>query len=172
MAAHDIFPLLMEPTHSISLELEVLARHQHPDLTVPVLKALDEIVKASRQETHSITQKSLEFSSHIKSETQHLKERNQNLLSVSSALSSSISSGSGYRDLGSYFWLFRTEWYTFSTSYCQRILVIFDISPSSKGCWQRNQNWFFWWGHWTNGIRQFKGCTGRPTSWNCDANCT
>jgi hypothetical protein len=67
-------------------------------LTVPVLKALDEIVKASRQETHSITQKSLEYSSHIKSETQHLKERNQNLLSGSSALSSSISSGSCYRD--------------------------------------------------------------------------
>lgn len=97
-AAHDILPLLVEPTHSISLELEVLARHQHPDLTVPILKALDEIVKASRQETHSITQESLEYKSHIKSEIQLLKERNEKLLSGFSVVSSSISSGSSYRD--------------------------------------------------------------------------
>lgn len=97
-AAHDILPLLVEPMRSISLELEVLARHQHPGLTVPILKALNEIVKASRQETHSLTQESLEYSSHIKSEIQQLKESNQRLLSRSSAVSSGISSGSCYRD--------------------------------------------------------------------------
>lgn len=87
-AAHDILPLLVEPMRSISLELEVVARHQHPGLTVPILKALNEIVKASRQETHSITQESLEYCSHIKSEIQCLKESNQRLLSRSSVVSS------------------------------------------------------------------------------------
>ncbi|KAH9302064.1 hypothetical protein KI387_013647, partial [Taxus chinensis] len=87
-AVHDILPLLEEPVHSISLELELLARVRHPDLTVPILKALDEIVKALRQETHSIIQESLGFSQHIKSEVEYLKERKQKLQSRSSEFSS------------------------------------------------------------------------------------
>ncbi|KAG5546881.1 hypothetical protein RHGRI_018895 [Rhododendron griersonianum] len=38
--AHKILPLLEEPMRSVSLELEILGRHQHPDLTVPFLKVL------------------------------------------------------------------------------------------------------------------------------------
>ena len=44
------------------------------------------------------------------------------------------------RNLYSDFQLLWTEWYTFSTSNCLGVLVIFNISPSSKGCWQINQN--------------------------------
>ncbi|BAT92712.1 hypothetical protein VIGAN_07152700 [Vigna angularis var. angularis] len=35
---------------SVSMELEILGRHQHPDLTIPFLKAVEEIVKASKRE--------------------------------------------------------------------------------------------------------------------------
>ncbi|XP_072963405.1 uncharacterized protein [Typha angustifolia] len=49
-AARDILPLLEEPMRAISLELEVVGRHEHPHLTVPFLKAVGEISKASRHE--------------------------------------------------------------------------------------------------------------------------
>ncbi|BAT98706.1 hypothetical protein VIGAN_10002600 [Vigna angularis var. angularis] len=48
--AHKILPLLEEPMRSVSMELEILGRHQHPDLTIPFLKAVAEIVKASKHE--------------------------------------------------------------------------------------------------------------------------
>ncbi|XP_014490963.1 TELO2-interacting protein 1 homolog [Vigna radiata var. radiata] len=48
--AHKILPLLEEPMRSVSMELEILGRHQHPDLTIPFLKAVEEIVKASKRE--------------------------------------------------------------------------------------------------------------------------
>ncbi|KAG5536902.1 hypothetical protein RHGRI_024361 [Rhododendron griersonianum] len=38
--AHNILPLLEELMRSVSLELEILGCHQHPDLTVPFLKVL------------------------------------------------------------------------------------------------------------------------------------
>ncbi|KAK9101473.1 hypothetical protein Scep_024903 [Stephania cephalantha] len=37
--ANRILPLLEEPMRSVSMELEILGRHQHPNLTVPFLKA-------------------------------------------------------------------------------------------------------------------------------------
>ncbi|KAK1278661.1 hypothetical protein QJS04_geneDACA017564 [Acorus gramineus] len=37
-AAHKILPLLEEPMRIVSSELEVLGRHQHPDLIIPFLK--------------------------------------------------------------------------------------------------------------------------------------
>ncbi|URE03337.1 BRCA2, helical [Musa troglodytarum] len=36
--ARDILPLLEEPMRAVSSELEVLGRHQHPNLTIPFLK--------------------------------------------------------------------------------------------------------------------------------------
>ncbi|XVE62997.1 hypothetical protein DITRI_Ditri06bG0164600 [Diplodiscus trichospermus] len=47
---HKILPLLEEPMLSVSQELEILGRHKHPDLTIPFLKAVLEIVKASKRE--------------------------------------------------------------------------------------------------------------------------
>lgn len=47
---HKILPLLEEPMRSVSQELEILGRHKHPDLTIPFLKAIAEIVKASKHE--------------------------------------------------------------------------------------------------------------------------
>ncbi|KAK9099457.1 hypothetical protein Syun_026502 [Stephania yunnanensis] len=52
--ANRILPLLEEPMRSVSMELEILGRHQHPNLTVPFLKAVGEIVKASRNEASAM----------------------------------------------------------------------------------------------------------------------
>nr|CAN74887.1 hypothetical protein VITISV_007255 [Vitis vinifera] len=38
--AHKILPLLEEPMRTVSMELEILGRHQHPDLTIPFLKVI------------------------------------------------------------------------------------------------------------------------------------
>ncbi|CAI9088011.1 OLC1v1022238C2 [Oldenlandia corymbosa var. corymbosa] len=48
--AHKILPLLEEPMRAVSSELEILGRRQHPDLTIPFLKAVLEISKASEHE--------------------------------------------------------------------------------------------------------------------------
>ncbi|XP_047335958.1 uncharacterized protein LOC124939537 [Impatiens glandulifera] len=48
--AHKILPLLEEPMLTVTQELEVLGRSQHPNLTIPFLKAVAEIVKASERE--------------------------------------------------------------------------------------------------------------------------
>ncbi|XP_057818002.1 uncharacterized protein LOC131031017 isoform X1 [Cryptomeria japonica] len=98
-AVHDILPLLEEPVRSISLELEILARHRHPDLTVPVLKALDEIVKALRWETNSIIEKTSYYCQHIQSEVECLKERKQKFHSSYSELSLGKPSGSCNKDV-------------------------------------------------------------------------
>ncbi|KAK1588226.1 hypothetical protein Q3G72_021127 [Acer saccharum] len=52
--AYKILPLLEEPMRSISQELEILGRHQHPDLTISFLKAVAEIMKASKKEAYSL----------------------------------------------------------------------------------------------------------------------
>ncbi|GAB2219226.1 hypothetical protein Drorol1_Dr00006858 [Drosera rotundifolia] len=48
--AHKILPLLEEPMRTVSLELEILGRHRHPELTMAFLKAVAEIVKAAKYE--------------------------------------------------------------------------------------------------------------------------
>ncbi|KAL9268509.1 TELO2-interacting protein 1-like protein [Drosera capensis] len=48
--AHKILPLLEEPMRTVSLELEILGRHWHPELTISFLKAVAEIVKAAKHE--------------------------------------------------------------------------------------------------------------------------
>ncbi|KAA8527184.1 hypothetical protein F0562_008587 [Nyssa sinensis] len=65
--AHKILPLLEEPMHSVSLELEILGRHQHPDLTIPFLKAVAEIAKASKHEACSLPTQAVSYSEHVKS---------------------------------------------------------------------------------------------------------
>ncbi|KAI4297078.1 hypothetical protein L6164_036986 [Bauhinia variegata] len=65
--AHKILPLLEEPMRSVSLELEILGRHEHPDLTIPFLKALAEITKASKHEACSLSPQAESFAIHVRS---------------------------------------------------------------------------------------------------------
>ncbi|XP_060670317.1 uncharacterized protein LOC107403735 [Ziziphus jujuba] len=62
-----ILPLLEEPMRSVSLELEILGRHQHPELTVPFLKAVAEIAKASKHEACSLPAQAYSYCVHVKS---------------------------------------------------------------------------------------------------------
>ncbi|KAK7310173.1 hypothetical protein RJT34_07504 [Clitoria ternatea] len=65
--AHKILPLLEEPMRCVSAELEILGRHQHPNLTVPFLKAVAEIVKASKREACLFLPQTESFSIDVKS---------------------------------------------------------------------------------------------------------
>ncbi|KAK7349039.1 hypothetical protein VNO80_23875 [Phaseolus coccineus] len=65
--AHKILPLLEEPMRSVSVELEILGRHQHPDLTIPFLKAVAEIVKASKLEAFLLPTQAELFAGDVKS---------------------------------------------------------------------------------------------------------
>ncbi|KAL6642631.1 hypothetical protein ACP70R_020812 [Stipagrostis hirtigluma subsp. patula] len=60
-ASRDILPFLEEPMRAVSSELEVLGRHDHPHLTVPFLKAVSEIAKASRHESTSLPDEAQSF---------------------------------------------------------------------------------------------------------------
>ncbi|KAA0055034.1 TELO2-interacting protein 1-like protein isoform X1 [Cucumis melo var. makuwa] len=65
--AHEILPLLEEPMHKVSSELEILGRHQHPNLTGPFLKAVAEIARVSKHESNSLPSKVASYTSHVKS---------------------------------------------------------------------------------------------------------
>ncbi|KAJ4963121.1 hypothetical protein NE237_023060 [Protea cynaroides] len=73
--AHDILPLLEEPMRSVSLELEVLGRHQHPDLTIPFLKAVSEIAKASKHEASLLPAQAESYASQVKSLVSVMEDR-------------------------------------------------------------------------------------------------
>ncbi|XP_020262494.1 uncharacterized protein LOC109838460 [Asparagus officinalis] len=73
-SAHEILPLLEEPMQAVSSELEVLGRHQHPHLTIPFLKAINEITKASRLESCKLTQKAESFYGYVKVEITDISE--------------------------------------------------------------------------------------------------
>ncbi|XP_007022439.2 PREDICTED: uncharacterized protein LOC18594747 isoform X2 [Theobroma cacao] len=64
---YKILPLLEEPMRSVSQELEILGRHKHPDLTVPFLKAVSEIVKASKREAFPLPSQAYRDLMHVKS---------------------------------------------------------------------------------------------------------
>ncbi|KAK8945962.1 hypothetical protein KSP40_PGU008100 [Platanthera guangdongensis] len=64
-AAKEILPLLEEPMRVVSLELEVFGRHQHSHLTVPFLKAVNEITKALRFESFRLTSLAESFNAHV-----------------------------------------------------------------------------------------------------------
>ncbi|CAK9165660.1 unnamed protein product [Ilex paraguariensis] len=73
--AHKILPLLEEPMRSVSLELEILGRHQHPDLTIPFLKAVAEIAKASNLEAGSLPNQAESYSKHVKSKLSDVERK-------------------------------------------------------------------------------------------------
>ncbi|KAK8698358.1 hypothetical protein V6N13_114480 [Hibiscus sabdariffa] len=64
---HKILPLLEEPMRCVSQELEILGRHKHRDLTIPFLKAVSEIVKASKREAFSLPSQANSNLMHFKS---------------------------------------------------------------------------------------------------------
>ncbi|KAI3755976.1 hypothetical protein L1987_55787 [Smallanthus sonchifolius] len=66
--AHKILPLMEEPMRSISQELEILGRHQHPELTVSFLRAVAEIAKASKLEACSLPLQAELYQKQVKSE--------------------------------------------------------------------------------------------------------
>nr|GLL38243.1 uncharacterized protein LOC109178092 isoform X2 [Ipomoea trifida] len=73
--AHKILPLLEEPMRAVSTELEILQRHRHPDLTISFLKAVAEIVKASKHEASSLPDQSLSFCKNVKSKMFDLEKK-------------------------------------------------------------------------------------------------
>ncbi|CAL5207919.1 unnamed protein product [Lathyrus oleraceus] len=75
--AHKILPLLEEPMRCVSIELEILGRHQHPDLTIPFLKAVEEIVKASKREACQLPPQAESFSTDVRSTISNAEEATQ-----------------------------------------------------------------------------------------------
>ncbi|CAI9756733.1 unnamed protein product [Fraxinus pennsylvanica] len=59
--ADKVLPLLEEPMGAVSMELEILGRHQHPNLTTSFLKAVAEITKASKHEACTLPNKAESF---------------------------------------------------------------------------------------------------------------
>ncbi|XP_026450286.1 uncharacterized protein LOC113350379 [Papaver somniferum] len=72
--AHEILPLLEEPLRSVTLELEVIGRHQHPNLTIPFLKAVSEISKASKHEAIGMPSKLESYSKSVKVKVSNMKK--------------------------------------------------------------------------------------------------
>ncbi|CAN8233709.1 unnamed protein product [Cochlearia groenlandica] len=64
--AHEILPLLEEPMRLVSQELEIVGRQQHPNLTLPFLKAVAEIIKASKNEACLLPDRAKLYSDHVK----------------------------------------------------------------------------------------------------------
>ncbi|XP_015946880.1 uncharacterized protein LOC107471876 isoform X2 [Arachis duranensis] len=75
--AHKILPLLDEPMHAVSVELEILARHQHPDLTIPFLKAVSEVARASKREACELPPQAESLALHVKSVISTAEETSQ-----------------------------------------------------------------------------------------------
>ncbi|XP_057963630.1 uncharacterized protein LOC131154857 [Malania oleifera] len=76
--ARKILPLLEEPMRHLSLELEVLGRNMHPDLTVPFLKAVAEISKASKHEASSLPADAESYCRDVKSKLSDMEKKTQN----------------------------------------------------------------------------------------------
>ncbi|XP_077233092.1 ARM repeat superfamily protein isoform X1 [Tasmannia lanceolata] len=72
--AHEILPLLEEPMRTVSAELEVLGRYQRPYLTIPFLKAVSEIAKASRHEACAMANAAESYFIRVKSKVLDLEK--------------------------------------------------------------------------------------------------
>ncbi|XP_030527813.1 TELO2-interacting protein 1 homolog isoform X2 [Rhodamnia argentea] len=73
--AEKILPLLEEPMRSVSLKLEILGRYQHPDLTIPFLKAVAEIAKSSKREALLLPDEAESFLLHVKAKLLEKEQR-------------------------------------------------------------------------------------------------
>lgn len=74
-AAHKILPLLEEPMRSVSMELEILGKHQHPALTIPFLKAVVEIVKAAKHEACQLPAQAESYLAHVNDKVCGVKKK-------------------------------------------------------------------------------------------------
>ncbi|KAK9077656.1 hypothetical protein SSX86_005993 [Deinandra increscens subsp. villosa] len=72
--AHKILPLMEEPMRSISQELEILGRHQHPELTISFLRAVAEIAKASKLEACSLPSQAESYHKQVKDFNKHKEQ--------------------------------------------------------------------------------------------------
>ncbi|XP_061348789.1 uncharacterized protein LOC133294152 [Gastrolobium bilobum] len=75
--AHKILPLLEELMRCVSMDLEILGRHQHPDLTIPFLKAVAEIAKASKREACLLPPQAESFAIDVRSIISNAEETTQ-----------------------------------------------------------------------------------------------
>ncbi|KAL5746593.1 hypothetical protein ACOSP7_027739 [Xanthoceras sorbifolium] len=73
--AYKILPLLEEPMRSVSQELEILGRHQHPDLTISFLKAVAEIMKASKREANSLPGQADSYLKQVNSKLSNVEDK-------------------------------------------------------------------------------------------------
>ncbi|KAK4369546.1 hypothetical protein RND71_013338 [Anisodus tanguticus] len=85
--AHSILPLLEEPMRAVSMELEILGRHQHPDLTIPFLKAMAEIVKASKQEASALMDQAKSYCEDVESKKLNLEKKTEKFFDDSGSYS-------------------------------------------------------------------------------------
>uniref|UniRef100_A0A803MXQ3 ARM repeat superfamily protein n=1 Tax=Chenopodium quinoa TaxID=63459 RepID=A0A803MXQ3_CHEQI len=70
---HKILALLEEPMRSVSMELEILGRHQHPELTIHFLKAVAEMVKAAKHEAQLLPAQAESFLAVVNSKVSDVK---------------------------------------------------------------------------------------------------
>ncbi|XP_011086354.1 TELO2-interacting protein 1 homolog isoform X2 [Sesamum indicum] len=73
--ADKILPLLEEPMHAVSIELEILGRHHHPNLTLSFLKAVAEIAKASRHEAYKLPNQAESYKKEINAKMLNTEKR-------------------------------------------------------------------------------------------------
>ncbi|XP_004295659.1 PREDICTED: uncharacterized protein LOC101290940 [Fragaria vesca subsp. vesca] len=81
--AYKILPLFEEPMRSVSLELEILGRHQHPELTIPFLKAVAEIAKASKREACSLPTHAESYLLDVKANISDTKKKDEDDINMS-----------------------------------------------------------------------------------------
>ncbi|XP_010537793.1 PREDICTED: TELO2-interacting protein 1 homolog [Tarenaya hassleriana] len=75
--ACEILPLLEEPMRLVSQELEIVGRKQHSNLTLPFLKAVGEIAKASKREAFLLPDKAKSYNEHVKTKASDLMKSRQ-----------------------------------------------------------------------------------------------
>ncbi|KAL0300963.1 UNVERIFIED_CONTAM: hypothetical protein Sradi_6373100 [Sesamum radiatum] len=73
--ADKILPLLEEPMQAVSMELEILGRHHHPNLTLSFLKAVAEIAKASRHEAYKLPNQAESYKKEINAKMLNTEKR-------------------------------------------------------------------------------------------------
>ncbi|KAL8136555.1 hypothetical protein V2J09_002556 [Rumex salicifolius] len=73
--ANAILPLLEEPMRSVSLELEILSRHRHPELTISFLKAVAEIAKAANHEASLLPDQAESYGLQIAAKLSDVKKK-------------------------------------------------------------------------------------------------
>lgn len=76
--ADKILPLLEEPMRAVSMELEILGRHHHPDLTLPFLKAVAEIAKAAKREAGELPNQAELYKKDVNLKILNLEKRTGN----------------------------------------------------------------------------------------------